>query len=583
MDSLLSLAFCVQSQKGAYALLVGSGISRSSGIPTGWELVLDLIRKIAKLEGEDCEPDPAAWYRKKYGAEPDYSRLLDGIAKTPPERQQLLRSYFEPAEEEKEQGLKLPSPAHKEIAKLASDGFIRVIISTNFDRLLEKALEDAGVIPTVLSTSDQIKGALPLTHSGVTLIKLHGDYRDTRIKNTTSELTNYEPEFDRLLDRIFDEYGLLVCGWSCDWDIALRSAIERCPNRRFSTYWTVYGSLSEKAEAIVKHRGAERIPILGADHFFRNLGEKVQALCDLAAPHPLSAKMAAATIKRYLVEPKDRIRLHDLVFEETEKLIYECRGEVFPGDGGLPLLQEIMVRLGRYEALCENLASIFATGCHWCDKEQGRLWSKSLQRLFNAVKPMGGVACLLELRHYPSLFLLYAGGISAVAAGNYEALASLLIHAKVKNHEKEVPLIYVVNTYDVMNIDLSKKISGLESRYTPLSDYLFEKLRHPLRDYLLGDDEYQAAFDRFEYFLGASYSYFESRENKGTSWGPVGCFAWRGRRSPTKYMPKIIQDELEKEGIYWRPAQAGFLGGSLEHAKPAIVNFNAHVANLQFY
>lgn len=583
INPIVSLAFSIYSKKGAYALLLGSGISRASGIPTGCEIVLDLIRQIAKLEGEGCEPDPATWYCQKYHAEPDYSRLLDEIAKTQPERQQLLRSYFEPTNEEREQGIKLPTPAHKEIAKLASAGFIRVIISTNFDRLLEKALEDIGIVPTVLSTSDQIRGALPLTHSGVTLIKLHGDYRDTRIRNTTSELTNYEPEFDRLLDRIFDEYGLLVCGWSCDWDIALRAAIERCPTRRFSTYWTVYGSLSENAEALAKHRGAERIPISGADNFFRNLGEKVRALCDLAAPHPLSAKMASATIKRYLVEPKDRIRLHDLIFEETEKLIYECRREVFPGDSSLPPLQEIMVRLGRYEALCENLASIFATGCHWCDKEQGKLWSKSLQRLYSSVEPMGGLDCLLELRHYPPLFLLYAGGISAVAAGNYEALASLLIHAKVKNNEKEVPLIYLVNTFDVMDVGLSKKIPSWESRHTPLSDHLFEKLRDPLRDYLLGNDEYQNAFDRFEYFLGASYSYFETSENKGRAWGPIGCFAWRGRRSLTKYMPKIFEDEVEKDGIHWRPAQAGFLGGSFEHAKPAVSKFNAHVASLPFY
>src|SRR5437879_2506745 len=54
IDPLVSLAFSVHSSKGAYALLLGSGVSRAAGIPTGWEVVLDLIRKVAKLEGEDC-------------------------------------------------------------------------------------------------------------------------------------------------------------------------------------------------------------------------------------------------------------------------------------------------------------------------------------------------------------------------------------------------------------------------------------------------------------------------------------------------------------------------------------------------
>ena len=66
---MVSLAFAVYSNKGVYALMLGSGISRASGIPTGWEVVLDLIRKVAKLEGEDCEPDPAEWFRKKHANE----------------------------------------------------------------------------------------------------------------------------------------------------------------------------------------------------------------------------------------------------------------------------------------------------------------------------------------------------------------------------------------------------------------------------------------------------------------------------------------------------------------------------------
>jgi hypothetical protein len=37
VDPMLSLAFSVHSNKGVFALLLGSGVSRASGIPTGWE------------------------------------------------------------------------------------------------------------------------------------------------------------------------------------------------------------------------------------------------------------------------------------------------------------------------------------------------------------------------------------------------------------------------------------------------------------------------------------------------------------------------------------------------------------------
>src|ERR1700677_1437861 len=73
IDPMTSLAFSVYSGKGVYALLLGSGVSRTSGIMTGWDIVQDLIRKVAAVEGKDCGENPAGWYEKTYGKEPDYS------------------------------------------------------------------------------------------------------------------------------------------------------------------------------------------------------------------------------------------------------------------------------------------------------------------------------------------------------------------------------------------------------------------------------------------------------------------------------------------------------------------------------
>lgn len=43
IEKLTTLAFSMYSNKGAYALLLGSGISRSAHIPTGWEVETNLI------------------------------------------------------------------------------------------------------------------------------------------------------------------------------------------------------------------------------------------------------------------------------------------------------------------------------------------------------------------------------------------------------------------------------------------------------------------------------------------------------------------------------------------------------------
>jgi NAD-dependent SIR2 family protein deacetylase len=140
-DPMTSLAFSVYSNKGGYALLLGSGVSRASGIPTGWGIVTDFIRRAAALEGNNCGPDPTSWYRETYKRDPDYSELLQALAKSSSERMHLLKSFFEPTDEEKAAHKKLPTPAHHAIAKLVAEGYVRVIITTNFDRLMERALE----------------------------------------------------------------------------------------------------------------------------------------------------------------------------------------------------------------------------------------------------------------------------------------------------------------------------------------------------------------------------------------------------------------------------------------------------------
>ena len=233
IDPLLALTFNLHAQKGAYALLLGSGVSRSAGIPTGWEVTLDLIRKLAHLEEEKCEPDPATWYQEKFGREADYSEILAEVANKPSAQQQILKSYFEPTKDEQENGLKTPTDAHKAIANLVSSGHIRVIVTTNFDRLIESALEQVGIAPIVIANPDAVDGAPPIAQNACTIIKVHGDYLDTRFKNSPDALEKYDDRLNDLLDRVFDEHGLIVCGWSAEYDAALRAVFERARSRRY--------------------------------------------------------------------------------------------------------------------------------------------------------------------------------------------------------------------------------------------------------------------------------------------------------------------------------------------------------------
>ncbi len=93
MDPILSLAVTVESNPGAYALLLGSGTSRSAQIPTGWDIItLSLVQRVAAAAGEDAGSDPEAWYVDRYAKAPRYSELLGEVTRSRAERARQPRS-----------------------------------------------------------------------------------------------------------------------------------------------------------------------------------------------------------------------------------------------------------------------------------------------------------------------------------------------------------------------------------------------------------------------------------------------------------------------------------------------------------
>lgn len=565
-DPRLALALTMESSPGVFALLLGSGVSREAEVPTGWEVTLDLIERLAALEEEDTGGEPAAWYRESYGAPPEYSDILEKVAQTPAERRELLRGYFEPTAEQREQGVKTPSDAHEAIAELVARGYVRVIVTTNFDRLVEQALEAQGVTPTVISTADQANGAPPLVHSDCTVVKVNGDYLDERIRNTPEELAEYPEEIDRLLDRILDEFGLVVCGWSADWDAALRSAIERCPSRRYSTYWTRYEELTDEAERLIQHRDASTIEIDGADEFFTDLAGKVIGLEERAKQHPASVEAAVGTTKRYLSEERHRIRLHDLVMEEANRIHRRVSDD--PEDLAAEWDEdEFAQRVARYEDYSEILQNVFAVGCHWGGSDHQRTWVHALERVANPDRNLGRYKpAWAQFQWYPALLLIYAGGISALAAEDYEAIAALLLEPRVttiRTPRESVPLVREVHARlgIVRGTDVAKYLPGMEGQHSPLSGWLFEEVRESVARVVPQDDGYESIFLWFEYLLALLYVDLRFGAELEAIWGPQGRFVqgwWRGEKR------EEIEQVVEQQGEEWPPLAAGLFGGDAE-------------------
>lgn len=568
MDSMLPLAYSMYSNKGVYALLLGSGISRSAGIPTGWEIVLDLIKGMAKIMGQDCGNSPEKWYKETFNKEPDYSILLDDIAKTGTERSQILRGYFEPNDEERERGIKIPTLAHKSIANLIKQGFIKVVITTNFDRLLERALEDVGITPTIISNDDNLEGAIPIIHSQCTIIKVHGDYIDTRIKNTKAELESYSDKMNSLLDRIFDEFGLIVCGWSGEWDLALRSCIERCKNHRFTTYWTSISTPGEKAKDLIKLRRAEEIIIKDADNFFMELEQKVSALEDVYRPHPLSSKVAVSILKRNIVLPNNRILVHDLVIEETNRV---CNENVKLGMNDNINEKLMLERIKKYEANIEILLNLFINGCYWGGVEFSSIWTKSIEQIANADNRGDGYTGWLNLKNYPSLLLLYAGGIASIESRNYYNLYAIAVEAKCKDksaYNIQTSIGKNIHAYSIFDSKSSaEQVLNMVNRYSPISDYIHDYLRKYMNEIIPLDLNYDRTFDYFEYLLGLiniDKNHPTFKEDEKSVWGPIGRFQWRYYYNVIDSPINIVERELDRYGNEWLPLKYGLFDGKIE-------------------
>src|SRR5947209_601047 len=99
-DPFLPLAFSLFSNPGAYTVFAGAGVSKGAGLPTAWDIVVDLVSQIAG-DGVDIDADTAAgWYEAKFKQTPTYSDVVEQLALTPTERKGLLRKFFESTDQD---------------------------------------------------------------------------------------------------------------------------------------------------------------------------------------------------------------------------------------------------------------------------------------------------------------------------------------------------------------------------------------------------------------------------------------------------------------------------------------------------
>ncbi|WP_139000234.1 SIR2 family protein [Rhodococcus zopfii] len=414
-EALLPLAFSLHDDPGTYALIAGAGISFGA-VPVAWEVFTDLIIRIAQTHGTELHRDTAeSWYQKQFSTEPTYEGVLEQLGPTPAARKAILREAFEP-------GGQLPKPtnAHRAVAQLMKAGAIQIVVTMNFDRLFEQALRDEDVEPEIVATEAAATAIGPLHQVRACIIHLHGEYKDSEsMRNTIDELSAYPPRMQALIDQIASEYGLIIAGWSAEYDPVLRSTIETHYPRRYRAVRIDPFDLKDKArEALTRLQGT---PIrASADEAFSHLADAVNSLATRHARNPLTLPVAIDTAKRELSGGHTAISLHDRLHAEFRRL--HNLEDLSRTDGTDDEYMALVARLEEASAVAVGLVAVLA---YWGTADTDRWWIDEIARFAHVTPASSSNTAVWKARRVIGNRLLYAAEIGAVAARRYETFRDL--------------------------------------------------------------------------------------------------------------------------------------------------------------
>ena len=264
LDPIVSLSVALAEAPGTCAFFLGSGVSRDAGVPTGWEVLRSGLHRLRQLEQTDAtqvsDEELDRWLAESGRAGMSYSELLAAIVPDMAVRREYLAGFFEGVE---------PGPTHEALADLAAQGVITVFVTTNFDRLLEHALQARGIEPVVISSDADLDAAVPREHAGCIVLKPHGDYLRQTIRNTPEELAELDPGMGAELAQVFDRYGIVVLGYSGS-DEGI-STLLRARRSRYGLWWVARGQLQPQAADLIDAAGGRMIRRDGAAEFLDDL------------------------------------------------------------------------------------------------------------------------------------------------------------------------------------------------------------------------------------------------------------------------------------------------------------------------
>lgn len=221
----LELIRLIAANPAQFGWFLGAGASQSANLPTAWDIIWDLkrreynLRENQQIPKSDIQNPAVQEMIQNYfegrdfppsGDPNEYSRYFELVFGTDLARQ---RRYIHGMLDESKVALAV---GHRVLAALLCSERAKIVFTTNFDTVVEKAVAEVGdrsLAAFHLEGSYAVNDALNAREYPV-YCKLHGDFRYQSIKNLSDDLRTQNAQLGSGLITACNQFGLIVVGYS---------------------------------------------------------------------------------------------------------------------------------------------------------------------------------------------------------------------------------------------------------------------------------------------------------------------------------------------------------------------------------
>lgn len=253
-----------------FALLLGAGASKTSGVRLASEMITDWRSDYFKTFGKGTSQ--AKFWRDQYWHQQpeEYSVLFEALYDHPSQRREVIESCVAKAS---------PSWGYIYLVNLLKQRVFNTVFTTNFDDLLNEAcyLFSDNVRPIVCAHDSSIR-SVRLSSPRPKIIKLHGDFLFDNIKNTMAELETLEANIKEKFKQYATEFGLIVVGYAGN-DRSIMDTLGTLLKTETSfphgVYWCAMkgAELCPYVDQLTRFSKFKLIEIDGFDHLFADIQE----------------------------------------------------------------------------------------------------------------------------------------------------------------------------------------------------------------------------------------------------------------------------------------------------------------------